>query len=192
MGAMASQITGLTIVLKIDSLLRHRIKKIKLSVTDICEGNSPVTGEFPAQRVNNTENVCIWGCSLGLVTFPNEFSGNCDFADGVSIAANMMTSSNGKSFRVTGHLSGNSPVPGEFPAQRPVMQGFDVFFDLRPDKRLSKQSWGWWLETPSHSLWRHRNAEMICQKTHLGECSASGQVSAMCFLWSPQYIGACL
>ena len=33
----------------------------------------------------------------------------------------------------------------------------DVFFDLGPDKRLSKQSWGWWFETPSHSLWRHRN-----------------------------------
>ena len=32
----------------------------------------------------------------------------------------------------------------------------DVFFDLRPNKRLSKQSWGWWFETPSHSLWRHR------------------------------------
>ena len=35
----------------------------------------------------------------------------------------------------------NSPVPGEFPAQRPVTRGFDVFFDLRLDKRLSKQSW---------------------------------------------------
>ena len=25
---------------------------------------------------------------------------------------------------------GNSPIPGEFPAQRPVTQSFDVFFDL--------------------------------------------------------------
>ena len=53
--------------------------------------------------------------------------------------------------------AGNSPVPAEFPAQMPVALGFDVFSDLRPNKRLSKQSWGWWLETPSHSLWRHRN-----------------------------------
>ena len=52
---------------------------------------------------------------------------------------------------------GNSPVTGEFPAQRPVSRGFDVFFDLRPNKRLSKQSWGWWFETPSRPLWRHRN-----------------------------------
>ena len=36
--------------------------------------------------------------------------------------------------------AGNSPVPGEFPAQRPVTRGFDVFFDLRLNKRLSKQS----------------------------------------------------
>ena len=43
--------------------------------------------------------------------------------------------------------AGNSPVPGEFPTQRPVMRSFDVYFDLRPNKRLSKQSWGWWFET---------------------------------------------
>ena len=41
--------------------------------------------------------------------------------------------------------AGNSPVPGEFPAQMPVTQSFDVFFDLRLNRRLSKQSWGWWL-----------------------------------------------
>ena len=51
--------------------------------------------------------------------------------------------------------AGNSPVPGEFPAQRPVTRNFDVFFDL--NKRLSKQWWGWWFETLSCSLWRHCN-----------------------------------
>ena len=53
--------------------------------------------------------------------------------------------------------AGNSPVHGEFPAQRPVTRSFDVFFDRRLEKRLSKQSWGWWFETPSRSLWRHCN-----------------------------------
>ena len=33
----------------------------KLHVTDLCEGNSPVTGEFPAQRASNVENVSICG-----------------------------------------------------------------------------------------------------------------------------------
>ena len=40
--------------------------------------------------------------------------------------------------------AGNSPVTGEFPAQRPVTRSFAVFFDPRLNKRLSKQSWGWW------------------------------------------------
>ena len=53
--------------------------------------------------------------------------------------------------------AGNSPVTGEFPSQRPVMRSFDVFFDLRLNKRLSKQSLDWWFETPSCSLWRHSN-----------------------------------
>ena len=47
--------------------------------------------------------------------------------------------------------AGNSPGPGEFPAQRPVTRSFDVFFDLRLNKRLSKHSWGWWFETPSYT-----------------------------------------
>ena len=51
----------------------------------------------------------------------------------------------------------NSPVPGEFPAQRPGTLSFDVFFDLRLNKRLSKQSWGWRFETLSRPLWCHRN-----------------------------------
>ena len=53
--------------------------------------------------------------------------------------------------------AGNSPVTGEFSSQRPVMRRIDVFFDLRLNKRLIKQSWGWWSETPSRSLWRHCN-----------------------------------
>ena len=32
----------------------------------------------------------------------------------------------------------NSPVTGEFPSQKPVTRSFDVFFDLRLNKRLSK------------------------------------------------------
>ena len=60
-------------------------------------------------------------------------------------------------FRVTSHLCGESPVNGEFPSQRPVTRSFGVFFDLRLNKRLSKQSWGLWFETPSRPLWRHCN-----------------------------------
>ena len=57
--------------------------------------------------------------------------------------------------------AGNSSVPGEFPAQKPVTRSFDVFFDLRLNERLSKQLWGWWFETLSRPLWRHRNVDDI-------------------------------
>ena len=73
----------------------------------------------------------------------------------------MMMSSNGNIFRVTGPLCGEFTGPGEFPTQRPVTRGFDVFFDLRLNKPLSKQPSGWWFETPSWSLWRHCNVSDI-------------------------------
>ena len=53
--------------------------------------------------------------------------------------------------------AGNSPVTGEFPAQRPVTRSFDVFFDLCLNEGFSKLSWGWWFETSSRPLWRHSN-----------------------------------
>ena len=56
---------------------------------------------------------------------------------------------------------GNSQVTSESPSQRPVTRSFDVFFDLRPNKQLNKQSRGWWFETPPRSLWRH----FICKRS---------------------------
>ena len=92
-----------------------------------------------------------------------------------------MTSSNGNIFRVTGHLCWNSPVPCEVPAQRPVTRSFDVFFDLRLNKRLSKQSWGWWFETLLRPLWRHCN-ESGSQARQLHACSKRGHLIWNCVL----------
>ena len=63
----------------------------------------------------------------------------------------MTTSSNENILLVTGHLC------GEFTGHRwrPVTRSFDIFFDRRLNKRLRKQSWGWWFETPLRPLWRH-------------------------------------
>ena len=70
----------------------------------------------------------------------------------------MMTASNGNIFRVTGHLCGQfTGLP-----QMSVTRSFDIFFDLRLNKRLSKQSWGWWFETLSCPLWRQCNVECPC------------------------------
>ena len=57
--------------------------------------------------------------------------------------------------------AGNSPVPGEFPTQRPMTRSSDVFFDLRLNIRLSKQSWGWWFDTLSCPLWRQCNGKLV-------------------------------
>ena len=73
----------------------------------------------------------------------------------------MMTSSNGTVFRVTG------PLCGEFPGQRwiPRTKASDAelwcFLWSALNKRVSKQSSGWWFETLSHPLWRHRNASAL-------------------------------
>ena len=56
---------------------------------------------------------------------------------------------------------GTPLVNGGIPSQRPVTRSFDVFFDLRLNKRLSKQSRRRWFETPLHSLWRHCNAILL-------------------------------
>ena len=41
--------------------IQAQIKKTsKLHITGLCEGNSPVIGEFPAQRASDEENVSIW------------------------------------------------------------------------------------------------------------------------------------
>ena len=58
--------------------------------------------------------------------------------------------------------AGNSPLPGEFPAQSPETRSYDVFFDLRLNKRLCKQSWGWWFEMLLRPLWGHCNVIGMC------------------------------
>ena len=57
--ANASQITSLTVVSQ--PFIRAQIKEnIKVPLTCLCVGNSPETGEFPAQMDSNAENASIW------------------------------------------------------------------------------------------------------------------------------------
>ena len=61
MSAMASQITSLMIIYPTVNSKRRSKKKIKATRhLPLCAGNSPVTGEFPAQMASNAENVSIW------------------------------------------------------------------------------------------------------------------------------------
>ena len=79
----------------------------------------------------------------------------------------MMTSSNGDISVLLALCTGNSPVTGEFPLQRPVTRSFDVFFDLFLNKLLSKPSIRRWFETPSRSLLRYCNANQISWRVSL-------------------------
>ena len=109
-------------------------------------------------REGSVDSWLITGTLIGMWTKSFDTAGGKRW---YRIRYRMMTSSNGNIFRVTGHLCGEFTGPGEFSTQRPVTRSFDVYFDLCPNKRLSKQSWGWWFETPSCPLWRHRNDNWI-------------------------------
>ena len=107
---------------------------------------------------------------------------SCPNSDG---AIYMTTSANGNVFGVIG-----PSVFGEFtshPAQRPVMRSFNVFFDLCLNKQLRKQSWGWWSEMPSQSLWCHCNDHLFaidCAKTRF----QFANYNESCLLeWMPFY-----
>ena len=69
----------------------------------------------------------------------------------------MMTSSNGSMFRVTGPLCGEFTGHWWIPLTEASDAGLWCFLWSTPNKRLSKQSWGRWFETPSRTLWRHCN-----------------------------------
>ena len=75
---------------------------------------------------------------------------------------------------------GNSPVTGEFPAQRSVTRSFDAFFDLRLNKSLSEQSWGWWFETPWRPLWRRCNA-LQCFRVSVCSSLMCNRTPGRCF-----------
>ena len=94
---------------------------------------------------------------------PNRLSNDnvlCVAVSGRCVARNplfMVTSSNGTFSALLVLCDENPPITDGFPSQRPVTRSLDVFFDLRLNKRLSKQSRLRWIETPPRSLWSHCN-----------------------------------
>ena len=61
MSTIASQITSVDILYStfVQAQIKENIKAPR-HVTGLCVGNSPVTGEFPAQKASNAKNVSIW------------------------------------------------------------------------------------------------------------------------------------
>ena len=108
-------------------------------------------------------STCKWWCDISSESNITE-----DLASNILSAGNMIHPQQAihpmhddvikwNMFRVIGPLCRNSPLTGEFLAQRPVMRSFHVFSDLRLNKRFDKEWWGWWFKTRSCPLWRHCN-----------------------------------
>ena len=113
-------------------LLDDRNAKISTSHQQRRFHHAPVNREISPDLVGHFEQ---------RVISENEFN----FITSQRKCAHMMTSSNRNIFRVTGHLCGEFTGPRWIPRTRPVTRSFDVFFDLRLNKLLSTQSWGWWI-----------------------------------------------
>ena len=149
---------------------RRSKKTSKLRVTGLCEGNSPVTDEFPAQKAYNAENVSIWwrhhiGCwgpgdvwtaginSHGISMFllqHSDFSTRKCYILGLWLD-NLFAWWRYQMETVSALLAfcaGNSPVTSEFPSQRPVTRRFD---DL-----ISAWINGWVHNRGAGDLRRHR------------------------------------
>ena len=136
-----------------------------------CTGDQLIMRQFQVQFIVSCFDLDVLikikgGLSRSVVTFrtdkrtPYVRSSAYSYIPMVGIFYGMM-SSNANIWRITGHLCGEFTGHRWIPRQRLVTRSFDLFFDLRLNKRLNKQWWGWWFETPSRPLWRHSNGNML-------------------------------
>ena len=79
----------------------------------------------------------------------------------LNFKSNMMRSSKGNTFCVTGHLCREFTGPRWIPRTKASDAKLWCFLSSAPEWKLSKQSWGWWFETTLHPLWRHCHENSI-------------------------------
>ena len=184
MSAMASQITGISVVCSTVGSDADK-KSIKTPCHWPC---GEFTGDrwIPCTKAGNAENVSIWwrhhDTTLRWVTESNwwplfisllNYQYGCmhfwltmgQFNKAVVVVCLnicMLTSSDGNILSVTGRLRGESTGHQWIPIQRPVTQSMGVFFDVSLHKRMHRQSRCRWFKTSWRSLW--------CDNDGLGEC----------------------
>ena len=124
------------------SFIQARSKKTSnLRVTGLRVGNSPETGEFPAQMASNAENVSIWwrhhafwnSESRFRIWMSNSFQNYSWWRNDMEML-----------FALLALCEGNPPVTSGFPSQR----ASNVVLGVSLNKLLNKQSGYWWFETP--------------------------------------------
>ena len=126
-----------------------------------------------ATDLTASNNICwifLFGDPFDI--FNNPFIWSC-FTGCWDCTRFVMTSSNG-------NICVSCPmVTSELPSQKPATWSLDVFFHLWLNQWLSKQSWDWWFETPSCSLWRHCNVghwNEILEQYYLYQATLAGRI----------------
>ena len=137
-----------------DSLFRLTIKKtFKLHITALCDGNPPATDSshngWLMRKAFSCHDVNPAYGQEHVIVGPTFCASNAN----AMIKTVFPWWRHGSLFRVTGPLWGKSTDD----LQKQVTRSFDIFFDLRLNRQLSKHSRRRWFETTSRSLWRHCN-----------------------------------
>ena len=150
-------------------------KTSKLSMVDLCEENPSVTSGFLSQRSSNvfpchgvslkgvvkTPFMIIRVFFFDISTPPTHHPRPFSYEEMNPVACLHDDVIKWNHFpRYWAFVRGIHRSPVNYPHKGPVTRSFDVFFDLRRNKRLSKQPWGWLFDTPSLSLWRHCNGHL--------------------------------
>ena len=126
-----------------------------------CERNTAVTGGFP----HKGPVMWVFDVFSFMLAWTSSWTNSqvggdlrcCDIHVSSLIRCPWLTGMKTSSNETLSALLAICAGPGEFPVQRPVTRSFGVFFYLRLNKSLRKQSWGWWFEMLSCPLWRHCN-----------------------------------
>ena len=139
MGAIASQITSLTIVYSTVYWVVDQRKRQSSASLAFVRWNPRVTGEFPTLRASNVENVSIWWRHHVQPAEPPVKFFFCIFSV-------MMTSWHGNAFRIAGSLYGETLA-----RKGSTIRIFDVFFVLIPNGLLTQQSICHWFGTQFRS-----------------------------------------
>ena len=115
-------------------------KTSNLRVTGLCVGNSPVTGEFPAQMASNAENVSIWWRHHAGRDWVHRrmMRPAGKIRAKIIPMLHMMTSSNENMFRVTGPWWGNPPVTGGFLLTKASYVGLWCFLWSDPEQTVEQ------------------------------------------------------
>ena len=140
-------------------------------LSDLCGVKTPLTGGFPAQMTSSTKfgpqqsvkqtvvPLVIWGAMTFIWRHRER-------TRAISAEACPWWRHQRKHFpRYWPFVRGIHRSPVNSPHKGQWRGALMFFFYLCPKKRLSKQSWGWWFETPSGPLWRHSDA-IHCLKYH--------------------------